>query len=413
PVRLAHDVPLQTLADGGLLLAAGFAALVIMFLITAWRGALDQPRRLSLAVLVGVAVACLLDDFSSLPAVMAAIVTLAAWTVAPDGPVPAGRNVSRRWILPAALAVLGLVALPNVVGVDQARLAAADGRRAAVAGDWPVAVERFEAATASYPGTAGYWLGLGITAWHAGDLDRAKEAYAAAYQRNPYDARAAGALAALDPDSLGARARIDEAVRRGITDPQYAFRLGEMRRSSGQESAAVGAFGLAMAIDPSLITVFRDATARHDVAAAALREVARLDELDGYDVRPQVAWDLGLYFGRLPDDAPPAWRAVLAAAHGDLAAARSLADDAMSAGPEEHAVRAAAAVARYACETDREAALIGLVGERPTLQPSEVRDVRDHTYRDQGLGSYQPLDRDPYPPRAAWPWSLVGDPPEC
>lgn len=411
PVRLAHDVPLQTLADGGLLLFAAFGVVVITLLVTAWHAAGARTSRLSVAVLIGVAVACLLDDFSSLPALMAVTVTLAAW-VAPVGPTPMEAD-SRRWILPAALVLLAVIALPNVAGVDRARLAAADGRRAAVAGDWSVAVERFEAATAAYPGIAGYWLGLGVTSWHAGDEARANEAFLAAYERNAYDPRTAGALAAVDRSPLVAREHLDEAIRHGITDPQYAFRLGTMLEADGENAASIDAFGLAVAIDPSLITVFADAETQRDIASAALRQVPRLEALDGYVLRPQVAWDLGLFFGTLPQDAPAAWRAVLAAARGDLETARALADEAMAAGPEEHAVRAAAAVARYGCDTDREMELIEVVGQRPALRPSELRDVRDHTYRDQSLGSYQPLATDPYPPRRAWPWSLVGEPPEC
>lgn len=420
PVRLAHNVPLLTLADGGLILAAAFGALVVTFVVTAWRAAIDQRRRLALAALLGVGVASLLDDFSSLPALMACVVTLAAWTVAreEDAAVADDAADPRRWVLPGALAALAILALPAVVGVNAARLAAADARRAAVAGEWSVATERFADAVGAYGSTAGYWLGLGLSAWHAGDVGRATDAYAAAHLRNPYDARAAGALAALDAGSLASGELLDEAVRHDITDPQYSYRLGDRRWESGQEAAAIGAYGLAVAIAPPLIETFSvrgsaSGPRRADVAAAALEHVRQLDELDGYVLRPEVAWDLGLAAGDLPDDAPDPWRAVDLARNGDTATALQLARDALGAEVSNpRALQALAAAARMACDPSAPA-LERLVGSRLPLRPTEVRDTRDHTYRDQSLGSYQPLAEDPYPPLLAWPWSLIGDPPDC
>lgn len=419
PVRLAHNVPLLTLADGGLLLATAFGAMVAIFVVTAWRAATGQRRRLTLAALIGVGVASMLDDFSSLPALMAAIVTLAAWTVArEDEPVVTDTTEPRGWVLPGAVLALALLAMPAVVDVDAARLAAADGRRAAVAGEWDVASQRFTDAVGAYGDTAGYWLGLGLSAWHAGDPGRAAEAYAAAHLRNPFDARAAGALAALDAGSLASRDLLDEAVRHDITDPQYSYRLGAQRWESGQEAASIGAYGLAVAIAPPLIETFTpvggsDGPRRSEVAAAALEHVRQLDQLDGYVLRPEVAWDLGLAAGDLPDDAPAPWRAVDLARNGDTDTALQLARDGLATQPgNPRALQALAAVARMACDPSTPA-LERLVGSRVPLRPSEVRDVRDHTYRDQGLGTYQPLAEDPYPPLGAWPWSLIGDAPDC
>ncbi|MEO8274030.1 MAG: O-antigen ligase family protein [Chloroflexota bacterium] len=409
PVRLAHNVAMQTLADGGVLLALAFVVLLATYVTAATRRASDMPRRVGLAVIIGFAAASFLDDFSSLPAIMACVITVAAWVISPER--PEGETPSHRhWMLPAAVACLFALAAPAVVGVDQARMAAADGRSAAVRGDWHAAQERFAVATSAYPGNAGYWLGHGLAAWHAGDDTAALSAYRAAYSINPADARAAGALAELATTPEERARWLDIATRQGITDPQYAFRLGAVHWSEGDRDAALAAYGLAVAIDPALVqTLEGRGPAPGAVIDAALREVSRLDALDGYVVRDDTRLDIALITSSVPEAAPAPWRAIAQALAGNLVRARELSAMALAAAPgDRRGLQASAAVACLTGDVGRSRALLALAGDVRPSRPSEVRDIRDHTYRDQGLGSYQPLASDPYPATPAWPWSIVG-----
>ncbi len=413
-VRLAHDVPLLTLADGGLILFIAFASLLMVFAIAARSHLADAQRRTAFAVLVGFAAASLFDDFSSLPAVMAVVVTLAAWTVPPETSLaPAGR---RRFPLAAALAVVAVAVVIPVVGVDRARVAAAAGREAAVRGDWEAASQQFSEATDAYPSNAGYWLGLGLALSERGSTT-AKLAYEQARLLSPGDPRPYGALAALTSDRDGKIRLLDAAARRTISDPRYAFALGGQLDAAGRHAEAIQAYAIAVILDRQLMHQFGP-----DGAIAAGGEV--LDEIGRIvdTLAPQaglssdgVRWDLDLLGGGFDQSLGLPWQAVSLAAHGNAAEARAAAADALRSAPyDRSALRAAQAVARMTCDRDRYDALTSVLGPfRPEL-PSQLTIVREHVYREDALSSYDPPDSLVLPePDRPWPWSLIGNPQGC
>ena len=118
-VVLAHNAVIQTLSDGGVVLLGGLAMIVAAWAGVAWRrrDAMTGNQRLAAAAVVGVGAASLLDDFSSLPAIIALAITLAAWSV-PAASVAAPAAIGRRWGLVAVAIGIGLVSLWPTIAVE-------------------------------------------------------------------------------------------------------------------------------------------------------------------------------------------------------------------------------------------------------------------------------------------------------
>jgi O-antigen ligase/tetratricopeptide (TPR) repeat protein len=411
PVRLAHNVPLQTVADGGLVLATAFGALIVTFVLDARQHLADPRRRASLAVLVGVAAASLLDDFSSLPAVMVTAIGMAAWCVqAEPGAVTIERRSRGLW-LPIAVALIGAIAMPSVVTSGGARIAAADGRSAAVVSDWEAAALAFDEAARAYPEHGAYWLGLGLAAAQGGDRERAIQAYQRALTHSPGDPRPYGALAALSDDPDEEVRLLRDAASRSTSDPQYAWRLGRALEATSDLDGARDAYARAVVIERQLIGTVPTAL-RADVLDRAVGAAVQMTGGEPYLDPDSVAWDLGLALDTLPDDAGSAWRAVDAARHRDAAEAIAAVDAIRNAPIGDLELRALAAVARYQCDLATYQPLAALLGPFRPTRLAGATITRDHVYRDLGLGSYQP-GRYPLPDDAPWPWSLVGEPPAC
>jgi tetratricopeptide (TPR) repeat protein len=414
-VYLAHDVLMQTLADGGLLL---IAALGIVLATCAWtilrqRATLDQRQRIGLAVLIGFGAASLLDDMSTFNAVTAIVVTLAAWVLGPRPSAPRSRG---DWALPIAIALLATASLPAVVSIDVARTNAAAARQAALAGNWRAAADRFRIAIAAHPVDAGYQLGLGFALAHLDDRGAAVTVYEAAQKLASGDPRPYGALATLTPDARERARLLDLAARRTIRDPQYAYRLGGALMELGDLDRATDAYALAVAIDSRLFGALPSGIDKSAVAAAIKTAVGGFrDQAD--IIGPWVEDDVALALGRLPPDAPPAWRAVAAVQDRRLDEADRFASSALA--DEPHAAipyQAAAYVAAARCDSarlDRLRELYDLVLTVPTTQPGRVAERWDDAYREEGLGDYQPLEPGTMPALAEWPLPLVGAPTGC
>jgi tetratricopeptide (TPR) repeat protein len=416
PARLAHSVPLLTLADGGLLLAVGFGALLVTYVATARRLA-DQPqRRTGLAILIGFAVASCFDDFSSLPAVMGLMVAIAAWTIAPETAAQPGLRAPRPAIrlaaLPVAVGIVGVLSLPSVLGVDVARTEAAAGRDAAVAGDWQQAADRFASATSAYGTDAGYWLGLGLADAQLGRTDAARMAYGEARDVSSGDPRGWGGLAALARSPNERQELWAEAAKRSVADPTYALQLGRADIALNRGDDAQRAYGIAVALDRSVIHQFDgDPALRTSVTDAAVAFAAHMGAQAA--LSPQaVRDDLALAMGASPEGS--AWKAIALAKGGDAASANQALAVAEDLDPYSQAtVRAAEAVAQLSCDRERYDAISGLAGAFRPAVPAQLTIIRDHTYREDMLSSYLPPAAIPLQPEAAWPWSLIGDPPPC
>lgn len=418
PAILAHDVPLQTLADGGGLLGAALLLVVGSVAWVAWRlrSSVSPAGRWALAAMAGFAVTSLLDDHSSLPALTALVVTLAAWVVA-EVPLDRPSRVPG-WTLPSAAAVLLLVAVPFVARVDLARVEAELGRASALAGDLGAATFRFATATQQYPENALYRLEGGMTMALAGDIAEAAEQFRAAARLSPGDPRPLGALADLASTPEERVDLLDRAARLTGDDPQYSYRLGlellAMEAAGWETSLA-----RAVTIDSTVLASLDQALGT-EVTGEVISHIPRVGSDLAERLRLDVAFlndDLALYAGAEP--ASRAHRAVAAQRDGRVDAARELLDEAVGDLPyEPWTWDAAAYIARQACDAAayRNAALLRFWspgGTRSSLPSGPLRTSLDLAYRELGLGTYQPGDSDRQPLRLGWPAGIVGQAPAC
>ena len=424
-VILTHNVPLQTLIDGGVILFASLAVPLGTWAARVIRtfAALTTADRIALAALAGFAVSTLLDDFSFNPSVTAIVIVTAAFLV-PVVPSPRiGRPLDG--VPLGALALVLAISLPQVWAVDEARAAAQVGRTAATEGRWDDAFDAFNRATERHPENAGYWLGLGLARSHLGAVEAARGAYEEAARLSPGDARAHGALAALQ-SGAEADASLARAAELSFDDAQYAIRLAEAL--NGDPQSAVTAYGRAAAISPSAVATAWDAVDDDSIVASEIAGAAR-DFLEraprpGIDADRAVQWDLALLQGDLPDDAPSAWKAVDAARNGEERDAAEFADQAIAASPHDRrSWQALAMTAAYRCDSVRlEEAVNALEAIGGTWgggtwggaadETGAVRPRREFIYREPGLGSTQPAGVAAGTP-PPWPWNLVPDPEPC
>ena len=416
-VVLAHNVPLQTIADGGLLLGVGLALAVIAWAVVAWRGrnSMTLAQRLAVAAVVGLAAASLLDDFSSLPAVTALAVTLAAWSVPVANNDPRARvGPHQRWGLALVAALVGVAVLLPTVWVESSRRSADVARHEAVGGRWVDAANFFEEALTAYPLNPANFLGLGLARAALGDMSGARGAYESVRALSPGDPRPYGALAALADDSDIRIQLLDMASRRS-NDPQYAWRLALALEDAGLTPEAAEAFAFAVVLRPDLYGTLRESGA--GITRRAVREAlaGATHAIRSASTAPEdsVLWDVGLSDGSLPTGAPAAWQAVAAAADGDSMAASGWLTQARRDAPHEQRTHlAAAAVAAFNCDGEAEEAALRLAGGPPPPMRDDLTIGRDPAYREPGIGDYQPPSAPELPKLVRWPLALVAIP-EC
>jgi tetratricopeptide (TPR) repeat protein/O-antigen ligase len=424
-LRLSHDVPLQTLVDGGIVLAIALVIIGLVWLRTAVSWELPASRRMAVGALVGYSIAVLFDDFSFLPAITTMLITLAVLAL-PEPPTrprsrpqtPKGRRAISHYSILAVASLALIASVPFVVRTDIARVSAGDARALAVGGMWNQALASFQSAVEAHPENGGYWLGVAKSRAELGDLKGAYEAYERARTVSPGDARAYGGLAALTPDLNERIALLQQAVARTAGDAQYAYRLGIALAARGDKTDAAKAWGRAADLKSSAVGNFaydaygidRDAT-----MAAAIAHTYAAPRPD-QNVDPAARWDVELSLRALPRDASPAWRAVDAARNGDISTATDLAQSAV-ASRSLYAYEALAAVSAFKCDAAAVAAALRIANAIGSTSPSPpaaaVAIRREYVYREASLGAMQPAGIPALLPVDRWPWSVIGERPRC
>lgn len=412
----AHNVPMQTLAEGGILLGAALA-----FIVAAWgwqvaagRRQLDGSRRLAVAAVIGFAAFSLLDDFSFLPAVTVLVIILAAWSL-PDRVLARDAAAVTGWrgfAVPVVLVVAAAITAPAAASLGLMRIGLTDARAAAIAGDWDAALRGFRAATSAQPASALHWMSVGLAEHHLGRGEAAIEAYRAAVRVSSGDPRPWGALAALS----GGGDAIDllrEAARRS-NDPQYAYRLAAALAADGQEVEAAEFLAIASVIQPELYATVSEPM-RSLVRAELPAAIDRVGSVGGREPR-EAAWNAALAAGETDPDAPIQWRVAGRVRDGDVARARALLEEAELRDPRSvRTWQAAAAVAAMTCDRDaleRAEANIELLGREPIDGDHRVAERRPGVYREPDLGDYQPISEASLPELPAWPLGLI-EVPDC
>jgi len=423
-VRLVHNVPLQTLIDGGILLGVAVSATLVAWVATAWlrqdRSARSIGDRVGAAALIGLAASTILDDFSYLPAVTTLVIAIAAFLapVRQDTMRLANRG-GRRGMPVAALAVFAVAGVFGVLSGDVARWYGDLARSAAVEGRWQESESAFGTASRWHPEHAGYRLGRGMAASYLGDDEVAIASYERASAISPGDPRSYGGLAGLTRDDDVEINLLVAATERTLGDPEYALRLGNAHAARGERDAAIEAWGRAVALDPSRLAHLAYADAGADasaVAAAATRWIAAHPRPAPATDAP-VRWDIGLATDDLPSDAADPWLAVDAARDGNPDRGIELARAAISATPyAARGYQSLAAAAAFGCDQPTASEALRLEGlttgaYRPLEPEPFIR--REFVYREASLGPTQPEGVASGPDPGRWPWYLVDEPGPC
>ena len=412
----AHNVPVQTLADGGLLL--GVAMLLIVgawaWRVVTGRRRLDGRQRTAVAALTGFGAFSLLDDLSFLPAVTILVIVLAAWALPTRDEDEVSRTSSRvpSLIVPAVLVLVAVATAPTVISLGMMRIGLAEARAAAVNGDWDAALLGFQSAARAQPSNALHWMSIGLAESRLGRDDAAANAYRTASQLSPGDPRPWGALAVLGTGTE----EIDpllEAARRS-NDPQYAYRLASALVAQGAEAEAAGYFAIASVIQPLLYAGVPEPM-RSRVRAEMAEAIATVGSLQARDPL-EVEWNVALEANEVHDGAPIQWDI---ARHVDAddgpAASMALAEARQR---DAHALRtweAASAVARLTCDVaalEEADANVELLGREEVGADHRVAERRPGLYREPDLGDYQPLRTPSLPAVPQWPLAFV-EVPDC
>lgn len=416
--RLTHSIPMQTLAEGGLVLGIAVVAIAIAWitLIVDRREQLDTRRRLAAAAVIGYAGLGLFDDLSFLPAVTVIVVVLAAWAIpSPLEPAPVrGRLVGTRGLLlPAVLAITAVVALPGVIWINTARIETEAARRAAFAGDWERSLAGFRRGVDLQPSNALYWAGVGLIEHRLGHDEAAREAYAVGREFSPGDPRPWGALAALTDDPEEERALLLEAARRSNT-PQYAYRLARAHLAAGDRTAGARFLAVAVVIRPGLFAVVPD-DLRAEVRDALPEAVATVGSIAGRDP-DEALWNAALASGEVHPAAPLPWHAMERLAAGVPDDAQRLVNEAIGTTPRDpRAHQAASALARARCDRaayEHAESALDRLGREASDPDHGIAERPGGLYLEQEFGDYQPLNGPSVPATPQWPLGLV-EVPDC
>ncbi|MGZ8475080.1 MAG: O-antigen ligase family protein, partial [Candidatus Limnocylindria bacterium] len=407
PVYHAHNVVLQTLADGGVLLFVALAAVCFLFVrhVTRGRARFTLAEAASLGSLVAFALILMLDELTQLPALTVLALGSAAFLARDAGGWSADIRAPMLRAVPAlgCLVLVG-IALPASLSAQAARIAAGEGGELAIAGDWEGAEAAYQLAAEAWPQHASYELALGLAAAHLGDEEGARAHYTRAQALSPGDPRAPGALGVIGVRGADRSDALALASRLGAMDTQFGYRLVLELVESGDRDGATRELGRAALLDPQLLVTVDIAGLELDAAdvVEALRvALEREGPLAGVDAAGVEA-AIGVALGRTPED--PTWAALALARSGDVAGARARMDEVLRAKPHDHAARLAAReLSRIACDDAEETRHDRLLGLLPGgyaslyLASPGVRESRDHIYREMGLGDYQPPGAPPLP----------------
>jgi O-antigen ligase/Flp pilus assembly protein TadD len=277
----AHSVPLQVLAQGGLLLGVaylGFLGVVLFFLV---RGLLrlTGPDRMLLAAVGAGWAAYQVQSFVSIdqvPLIVLHFTLAGAVLAAADGAglreiklpgavqpvkVHPSDSKARRRVAAAAPArvrevstadvlVLGVLAVA-VTGLAwqslhplRANMAVADGDRLLAQGDGNGALAAYDLATDLVPGATVYWQRKGALLEQVQQPVMARTAFGVAAQRDPYDVNAlvaAARLAEEEGDLTEARRKFQRAVEVDPLNPATvtAAATFELRHRGAREARAL------------------------------------------------------------------------------------------------------------------------------------------------------------------------------
>ena len=301
----AHNLPLQTLAELGVVgAAAGVVVCATLFVLV--RAGLNDPdptrRRwawASLVTLVYFGAHQLLDLYVNMPAVLfAASLPIAYLDATRRRNDLVGRRTLPTRLAPGAAMVGAVLLAVAIGGLLLAEIPAArQGEAVALAndGDWSEAIKPASDAVALDPAWPPYQLTLGLTALRAGAPEVAASAFQAVVDVDDLPEAWLG-LAAADValgDSTNALDAVRKSLRLGYQRPATAMAAGDLALKLGDRSLAIEAFASAVQSIPSLAA---------DPYWATLRDEPLLNEVVDRAVAiagPDIRWEIRLMTGEI------------------------------------------------------------------------------------------------------------------
>lgn len=340
----AHDVPLQALAEQGVVGAIAGVILLVNLGILLWSAArsIDGDRRrwawITALGLLYFAVHDLLDFYPNMPGILFAAALPVAYLDAttPEGGRPFARPIPAAGTFSRATVGVGLVVLAIATGgllaqeVPSSRLDAA--LDAATAGNWQAAYDDATAAATMDPVIGPYQFEAAFAAAQTGRTQEAIDRFQRVATTDDFPG--AWVDLAAEQAQLGQRdaalGSIQRALRLGVIEPQIAMPAGQLALDLGDEQTAVIAFAGAVAAAPSLAG---DPWWQADPARTRL--FPRVFDAATQQTTPDGRWEMAMVAG-IPDQAstsaaqatdPAEASRVIAAWNGDGSAlAQQLAD---------------------------------------------------------------------------------------
>jgi O-antigen ligase len=297
----AHDVPVQTLAELGIvgaIVGAFLIGSVFRLLLRAFRDPRGEVAWLAWLTTIGavyLGVHDLLDFYPNMPAVLFAIALPVAYLDATRVPTTPSLIGPALW--PRARGLVGAlalcVALVGLLAKEGPALLQEDAVRQANDGDWANAGTLADAAAAEDPAIHPYDLTAGLAAVRSGDFTSAASYFRVVAEDD--DLPEAWLDLASAEIGLGNRQAALDALAKGMRLGRQrvaiAMAAGEAYRSLGDQEDAVDAFATALVQRPSLAAdPWWQTTERRDLFPVVL---SRMRASAGSDGRWEVALVMG------------------------------------------------------------------------------------------------------------------------
>jgi hypothetical protein len=406
-----HNIALQTLADGGLILLVGFGTVVGAYVLAAWRSwsSASAAHRTGYAVLLGFAAALQLDYVGAFNSLFALAVAIAAWSL----PTAATATRTPRHMRLGVAALTSAILLSTVVPVatiSGARLAAAKGREAYREQRFGEALAHFVNASALYPESAAYAMGRGASLLALGEADAAHSAFLTAAQLSRGDPRAWALAASTSTERSAAMEYLHHASVHANGSALYPYLLSKAMGDDASDPIRTEQQTIAVAWRPSLLFALTS-----DEGAKVINELPAVVDRFGGRARidiSRLAADIALAHDRLPPVDFPAWRAVAYARQHDRE--RAVMELDRSEREHRHARStwvAYVAAGRLLCDDElvrRGHTMLALLTERRRIAVVDW----DPIYREDGLGDYG-LPELPTLPANDSPLSMLNVFPQC
>ncbi len=313
----AHSMYVQAAAELGVIGLVALAILIIAVgrrLYVAWRARREPLALQAGAVIVGLAAFAgqsLVDNLVNLPFVCLELLVVVAWvdaglSIARDERGDAIQpSILRRFAVGPALSVVALgtmvaLILPLAV-IDRAALEDIAGNDAALAGGWPRALTRYDAALAADPDFTLYQLQRASALARVGRAQEARDQLAHAVEADQVAINLIG-LASLDAaagDLPAAMTQARKAVELAPFNPTVALNAGLVGEAAGDLAFTLDQFANAVAWDPPLASSGFWTSHDRSVSKADVIDAARAksDPLTAAFIRPLTAALIRAYAG--------------------------------------------------------------------------------------------------------------------